>query len=218
MKKKMLLIIPTVTVNEGERIRVPTAVYNPSPTLPSVAACIPDDFEVETVEEEIEIIDFDKECDIVGISCMTCMASRAFDIAKEFKRRGKTVIFGGHHASVLPDECLKYADAVVIGEAEGGAFETLLADYLKGELKPIYKNNTLVDLAKVNPMRRDLFKKTGWFVGFEPLLFIRGCPYSCDFCSIPQLYGKQIRHFPISSVIENIKASKVKTFFFIGIL
>ena len=214
-KKKLILIIPTVTVIESERIRFPKAIYNPSPTLPSVASVVPNDYEIKAYEEEVDNIDFDEDCDIVGISCMTCQASRAFQIAEEFRKRGKTVVFGGHHPSAMPEECLNYGDSVVIGEAEGSGWKELLDDFLQNKkLKTIYRNDQLVDMSKIPPIRRNLFKNTGWLVSFEPLLFIRGCPYTCDFCSIPLLYGQKIRHFPIQRVINDIHASKGKMFFF----
>ena len=79
----------------------------------------PKEHEVKIVEEEMEDIYFDEDCDLVGISCMTTTAPRAYEIAREFKKRNKTVVMGGVHPTVMPDEALQHADSIVVGEAEG---------------------------------------------------------------------------------------------------
>ncbi|MFO7827962.1 MAG: hypothetical protein R6V23_05030, partial [Bacteroidales bacterium] len=50
----------------------------------------PSKHEVTTIEEEADDIDLDQECDLVGISCMTANAPRAYELCSEFKKRGKT--------------------------------------------------------------------------------------------------------------------------------
>jgi radical SAM superfamily enzyme YgiQ (UPF0313 family) len=62
---------------------------------------------------------------------MTSNAPRAYYLADEFKKRGKTVVMGGVHPTILPDEALQHADSVVIGEAEG-VWEQVLEDYGEG--------------------------------------------------------------------------------------
>ena len=69
-------------------------------------------------DENIEPIDFDMEVDLVGISAMTSYVKRGYEIADRFRARGTPVIMGGVHASYMPQEALKHADAVVVGEAE----------------------------------------------------------------------------------------------------
>ncbi len=59
-------------------------------------------------------INFDEECDLVGISCMTSNAGRAYEIAAEFKKRNKTVVLGGVHPTILPDEIKKISPAGTI--------------------------------------------------------------------------------------------------------
>ncbi|MCK7483915.1 MAG: cobalamin-dependent protein [Candidatus Moduliflexus flocculans] len=74
-----------------------------------------------------------------GSVSMTSNASRAYWLAREFKKRGKTVVLGGVHPTLLPDEAAPYGDSVVIGEAEG-VWAELLEDFQKGCLKKIYHN------------------------------------------------------------------------------
>ncbi len=97
-------------------------------------------------EEEKEDVDLDQECDLVGISCMTANAPRAYDLCHEFRKRGKSVVLGGVHPSILPDEAMQHANSVVIGEAEG-VWETLIKDFLNNNLQRRY-HNPMPDLTK----------------------------------------------------------------------
>ncbi len=76
----------------------------PQITLSLLAAMTPPEHEVDVCEEVYgDIIDFDGDYDIIGISLMSQTCLRGYEIANEFKKREKIVVFGGIHASV----CLK---------------------------------------------------------------------------------------------------------------
>ncbi len=172
----------------------------------------PNEHEVRILEEETEPIDLDQECDLVGISCMTANAPRAYDLCREFKKRGKTVVLGGVHPTILPDEASQHADCVVIGEAEG-VWETLINDFQNNQLQSTY-HEPIPDLGKYIP--KD-FKKIFQSRRFSliPIMTTRGCPYHCDFCCVTNLFGKKIRHVPIENVVRDIKESGSKRFIFL---
>ncbi len=110
----------------------------PQLTLSLLAGMTPEEHEIKIVEEvHNDIIDFDEDVDVVGITIMTQTAIRGYEIANEFKKRDKIVVFGGIHATVLPREAIKYGDAVVIGEAENGLWEQVLNDIESHVLKRI---------------------------------------------------------------------------------
>ena len=95
------------------------ALYPPLAGLMAVSALIPkDEYEVVLTDENIEPIDFDLKCDLVGISAMTSYVKRGYEIADIFRRKGVPVVMGGIHSSFMPTEALERADAVVVGEAE----------------------------------------------------------------------------------------------------
>ena len=172
----------------------------------------PPDFKVETIEEETEGINLDADCDLVGISCMTANAPRAYYLAQEFKKRGKKVVLGGIHPTVLPDEAAKYADSVVVGEAED-VWEELLDDFKNGKLKKQYhKPSPTLDRYIPLKFRKDNKKR---LFNVIPIMTTRGCPYSCEFCCVSDLFGKEIRHAPISNVVRDIEESKGKLYIFL---
>jgi radical SAM superfamily enzyme YgiQ (UPF0313 family) len=101
-----------------------------STTLPLLAALVPDDIEVEIIYDAVEDINYDETVDLVGITTLTNLAPRAYQIAQEYRKRGVKVVMGGMHVTALPQEGLQYADSVVIGEAED-IWPKLVADFQK---------------------------------------------------------------------------------------
>ncbi|MGA2975876.1 MAG: radical SAM protein [Spirochaetia bacterium] len=136
---KILLVDPCKNASNVNRSRGVTRF--PQISLRYISACTPPSHEVEIVEEEVRPIDFDADCDLVGITCMTANAPRAYVVADEFRRRGKRVVLGGVHPTVRPEEAARHADAVVVGEAEP-VWAGLLGDAEEGRMRNTYRSNT----------------------------------------------------------------------------
>ncbi len=172
----------------------------------------PSAYEVKIVEEESESINLEEPCDLVGISCMTATSTRAYELAKVFRARGKTVVLGGVHPTILPDEALQHSDCVVIGEAEG-VWEKLLQDFQHGRLQKKY-HNPMPDLEKYIPKDFSKITKRRLY-HLIPIMTTRGCPYNCDFCCVTNLFGEKVRHIPINNVVRDIKESGAGNFMFL---
>jgi len=208
---KILFIAPCPKDNQRH-----DSMAIPQLTLPLLAGMTPEQHEVKIIEEVHHgIIDFDQEVDVVGITIMTQTAIRGYEIANEFKKRGKTVIFGGIHATVLPHEAIKYGDAVVIGEVENGLWEQIILDVQTFSLKEFYRLEAFPHLNDFVVPRRDLIKTSAGKFGIAPIETSRGCPYQCDFCTVSRSFGTKQRHKPIDLVIKDIKGIKEKVLFFI---
>ncbi len=205
---KILLISPTVDSEQR---------FNKELMIPQLALYIlegltPPEYDVKIIEEETTDINLEEECNLVGISCMTANAPRAYELCQEFRIRGKTVILGGVHPTILPDEAMQHADCVVVGEAEG-VWETLLKDFQNNNLKRKY-NEPTPDLGKYIPKNYNKINNKSQFK-LIPIMTTRGCPYNCDFCCVTNLFGKKIRHVPIENVVREIQESGVKNFIFL---
>lgn len=205
---KILLVAPSVDPNE----KTNRQMMMPQLALIILQGLTPKEHQVVTVDEEAEDIDLEHDCDLVGISFMTSNASRAYWLAREFKKRGRTVILGGVHPTLLPDEASPYADSVVIGEAEG-VWAKLLEDHQKGCLKKTY-HNPRPDLSVYVPKDFSKVVKRRLFA-LVPIVTSRGCPYHCDFCCVTDLFGKEIRHIPVENVVRDIQESGRKNFIFL---
>ncbi len=179
-----------------------------------LAALTPSRHEISIIDESLSEIDFDQEVDLVAITAITPLAPRGYEIADQFRKRGRKVVMGGIHVSWLPEEAKAHSDSVVIGEADE-IWTEILEDVEKGKLKPFYHQRERTDLSRLPIPRRDLLPRKGYL--FHNLIqTTRGCPYDCEFCSVTALHGRSYRMRPISEVekeIQSLERSKAYIFF-----
>ncbi|CEP69528.1 Elongator protein 3/MiaB/NifB [Moorella glycerini] len=174
----------------------------PPLNLITLAALTPPQHEVTILDESLTDLDFDAKYDLVGISAMTALAPRAYEIADAFRKKGTRVVLGGMHPSALPEEAGAHADAVVIGEAEG-SWQRLLADLEDGKLQPIYRQHERPSLEHMVHPRRDLLLRDRYLVP-DTVQTTRGCPFACSFCTVSQFFGKSFRFRPVEEVIHEV--------------
>ena len=180
------------------------ALYSPLAGLLAVAAAIPRDrYEVVLTDENIEEIDFDLKCDLVGISAMTAYVNRGYEIADAFRDRGVPVVMGGVHPSFMPQEALQHVDAVVIGEAEL-VLPRLLDDLEDGSMRGTYKSDRLHPMAGIQMPRYDLLKPHR-YVNKTFVQTSRGCHQGCTFCAEPLMNGLKFRYRPVEEVVHEVE-------------
>lgn len=181
-------------------------------TLPLLAALTPEKHQVKAIDENVEPIDFDQPADLVSITALTPTAPRAYEVADEFRRRGKKVVLGGVHPSLMVDEAAAHADAVVVGEAEE-VWPELLEDLENGGMKQRYQAEVKPSLAGLPIPRRDLMKENA-YLNIPKVETSRGCPYRCSFCSTTVFYGPRMRFRPVEDVVAEVKAAEHRFVFF----
>ncbi len=178
----------------------------PPLNLMTLAALTPASCSVTILDEHVHSIDFDEPVDLVGVTAMTNQAERAYEIADRYRRRGVRVVIGGMHASALPDEALRFTDAVAVGEAER-TWPELVNDFCAGRLMSHYPCGELPELRDLPLARRDLLRSDDYFT-FNVMQTSRGCPHRCSFCSVSTFSGKRFRYRPTEEVIEEVKYLK----------
>ncbi len=183
--------------------------YIPTLGLMTVASLTPADIDVSITDERIEGIDFSEDIDLVGISSMTCQAKRAYEIARIYREKGITVVLGGVHPSLLPEEVSSFCDSVVIGEAEE-SWSALIEDFRKGTLKKSYSCQGKE--ARPPSLRWDLYSSKG-YLPISPIQMVKGCPLDCEFCSVPSAFGNTFRMRSIEDVSKEIEAAERYLFF-----
>ncbi|MBU0485515.1 MAG: B12-binding domain-containing radical SAM protein [Proteobacteria bacterium] len=206
--KKILLISPAYRTKLLENVRV---LALPPLNLGLIASHTPAEYEVRILDEAFDDIDYDTEVDLVGITCMTPLAPRAYEISREFRKRGVVVVLGGIHPSMMPEEAGQFADAVVVGEGEE-LWPQLLQDFTGGRLQKLYRVETRPDITNLPAPRRDLLTNK-YFV--QTVQTSRGCPHNCKFCSVTRFNGGQYRMRAIDHVIDEINGIPDKRLFII---
>ncbi|MFT5467449.1 MAG: radical SAM superfamily enzyme YgiQ (UPF0313 family) [Verrucomicrobiales bacterium] len=181
----------------------------PSLGLLTLAGMTPDDIEIGYVE----VPDPDSlgdslpgDFDVVAISSFSSMIKDAYAIADRYRAAGTTVILGGLHVTLMPDEAAKHADVILIGEAEV-IWKDIIEDLRHGKAKPRYdaRGNTF-DFAGSPMPRFDLLDINQY--NRLTVQTQRGCPFSCEFCAASIRLNPKFRTKPIDRVIAEIHAIK----------
>jgi radical SAM superfamily enzyme YgiQ (UPF0313 family) len=204
----------------------------PSLALLTLAGATPEGVELEYIEVD-DVAAFAQrprlDFDLVALSTYTARAFDAYLVADAYRAHGVPVVFGGLHATVLPEEAAQHADAVVVGEGEL-TWPEVVRDFQRGGrsgMRRIYREVRPGQFSlKDSPMPRfDLLARpapacadretdsgtTGEIhrLGAYNRITIqttRGCPWDCDFCAASKLYGPRYRLKPVEHVLEEVDA------------
>jgi radical SAM superfamily enzyme YgiQ (UPF0313 family) len=207
-KMKRLLLINPVGRRSGFLLSRFSTVQPLS--LAYVASVTPSDWHVTIADEVFEDV-ATREADLIGITAFTSNINRAYELAARYRASGIKVVLGGIHASMLPEEALKYADAVVVGEAEG-IWRRVLEDFENGRMSGAY-TGPRVDLESSPPRpRRDLLNPRYLFQSVQTS---RGCPFNCEFCSVSNYLGTAYRQRDPDDVLDELSSVPSKYILFL---
>jgi radical SAM superfamily enzyme YgiQ (UPF0313 family) len=174
----------------------------PNLSLPTVAGITPRAHEVVLCDENVEPIDFDTGADIVGLTGYVIHTQRIFDIAAEFRRRGKFVVAGGPFASLCPEELRDKVDVLFVDEAEY-TWPQFLEDYQAGTWQKEYRQDEKPSMHDSPLPRFDLLKIDHYRT--MTIQFARGCPFNCEFCDIIVMYGRRPRTKAVAQVMAEVE-------------
>ena len=173
----------------------------PNLSLPTVAGITPREHEIVLCDENVEPIDFDTDADIVGLTGYVVHEKRIFELAKEFRRRGKFVVAGGPLASLCPEKLRDKVDVVFVDEAEY-TWPQFLADYSAGNWQSEYNQHEKPSMHDSPLPRFDLLKVDRYRT--MTIQFARGCPFNCEFCDIIVMYGRKPRTKTVAQVMAEV--------------
>ena len=198
--------------------------FMPNSTLPFIRSMTPDEF--DGIPIEVFAIDEYVQTDLgylellKGADCPVLLAlvgtqshqfQRALDLALFAKSRGVDhCIIGGPHPMTC-DTTLLHARGVSFALAEAELiWPSILHDAVHGQLRPVYGQSErwqreLDSPVLIPPSRRELRRHVVPMLGIYPA---RGCPYSCNFCSVIKIAGHKVRSQTIATTIESLRAAK----------
>ncbi len=216
MLRRILIIYPC-----WPKIPEQTEFHLPPHGPVCMAASIPDDYEIEFIDENVQSLPSQFEADLVFLSVMlTCQLPRALEIAALVRRQGIKVVAGGIAAMLHAEEVRQHVDACFLGETEGGHLSVLLADWERGELKEVYDfMHDQPDIRLVGPARRDILNYDFYsYRGFRMVDLVhasRGCRFNCFPCATAYLGGRKFRPRPLEKVVEEIEQIDNDRLFFV---
>jgi radical SAM superfamily enzyme YgiQ (UPF0313 family) len=211
---KITLIMPGVGRKPGEKY-VNSWKMEPLP-LAVLAAATPPEVEVCFYDDRLEAIPYDEPTDLVGINVETYTARRSYAIAAQYRARVVPVVLGGYHPTLVPHEAMNFCDAIVEGEGEA-VWPQVIEDAQNDQLQKRYRqcggHRSCSETFRARP-RREIFagKK------YMPVTLIetgRGCPFSCEFCSVSQFFNHTAVARQVDDVVAEVEASANRTVFFV---
>ena len=208
-----------VLIHPGREGRIWGRATGAPYTLMRLASMAPPDISVEIWDENLNPLDGKLRQlgphDLVGITSKTLAVESAERFAGLAHRAGvKTVVVGGTHATLMPDDVARWADVVVTGEAYR-TWPQLLRDAQNDALQPRYHDTEWADLAGVASITNRVIalmdeNRNYW----TPMMEItRGCPRNCTFCTAIRVSGQRMRLRPIDEVVDEIRRRRISRFF-----
>ncbi len=175
-----------------------------------IAGATPASYPVEFTDEMVSPVSRDSEADIVAISFLTPAALNAYALGDHFRSKGRYVVFGGTHTTIMPDEARAHADTIIIGEGEA-LWGQFLTDYNAGIPRPVYQAGEFPDLSGLAPVRRELLPihqypyENPIEIGVESMEFSRGCAARCAYCVVPSTQGPEFRNIPLNDIVTGFE-------------
>ncbi|MFQ5560730.1 MAG: cobalamin-dependent protein, partial [Nitrospinota bacterium] len=162
-----------------------------------------------TVEEALASSD----AEIVALSVQTPSFGFAAEVAKIAKKYNKTVIAGGIHATINPDDFFStgFFDYLITGEGEITLPELVKGLHTGTTMDSLLHGKPVTDMSGLpRPKDFPLYEK-----GYREVYNVetgRGCPARCTYCvsGKNQLFGREIKHRATADIVEGIDFFKKK--------
>lgn len=172
--------------------------------LLTISSMLPGTWERRLVDMNVRRLkDSDIEwADVVFCTAMIVQKDSLEEVVARCKARGKRVVVGGPYVSTSADQ-LPGADHVFVGEAETTLPE-FLRDLESGEPRRVYQSSEKpsLALAPVPDFRiADIKRYSAMSIQYS-----RGCPFSCEFCDIIEIYGRVPRTKSNQQMIAELDA------------
>lgn len=169
-------------------------------------------FDVQFFDESYKIPDYEKiDSDYILITSMSATATRGYELADLFKKKGKKVFMGGLHVTFKPKEALQHCDKVVIGEGENIIFDLINDKYKKN----VIHGSPVLDMDSIPMPDYSLVEGIDRNPGVVSVCTSRGCPFNCKFCSLKAMFGRKYRTISTDRIIKYLSQFKrIKTLCF----
>jgi hopanoid C-2 methylase len=214
-RRRVLCVFPHYTpsfgtFNHAYRLMKGVRAFMPPQGLLLIAAYMPEGWPVRFIDENIRkatTAEFEW-ADVILVSGMHVQGQQIHDIAERAHAAGKVVTLGGPSASASP-EMYPDIDYLHVGEM-GDATDRLIACLDESVARPPaqirFETKERLPLQDFPIPAYDLIPLKNYLM--LTLQFSSGCPYLCEFCDIPNLYGRQPRFKTAAQITAELDAMR----------
>lgn len=161
--------------------------------------------------------------DAIVLNITTTSAHYDYEIIKLIPKEIKKIAFGTH-AMAIPDDCFNNGiDYVLLGDPEASIKELINNNFKVDSIKGVIDRNNRTGIPNyVEDLNQlpfpalefiDIEKYRTLYIKskrFSVLLGSRGCPYLCNFCLMPHLFGNKIRLRSINNIVDEMQYTHEK--------
>ncbi len=171
--------------------------------LLTVAALLPQDFELRLVDMNVEPLTEEmlSWADLVFSSSMLIQKESLQRLIGRCREHGVPHVAGGPYPTGSFQQ-IEGVDHFVLNEAEI-TLAPFLEDLARGRAGRVYTDTARPDLSLTPPPRFDLLRPSCY--ASMALQFSRGCPHHCEFCDIVELFGHRSRTKPAAQFIQELE-------------
>ncbi len=209
--RNILCVFPAYTPAFGTFAHAFPLLYNVRAFMPPqgllvLAAYLPERWPIRFIDENIARAkpeDF-SWADAVLVSGMHVQAPQIRDIHKRAKAAGKPVVLGGPSVSAAPEMYpdIEYLHIGELGDATDAIIERLAADVSLPAQQVCFKTKERLPLSDFPIPAYGMIPLGQYLIG--SIQFSSGCPYQCEFCDIPGLYGRVPRLKSAEQIIAEL--------------
>src|SRR5215208_554562 len=199
-RRRILCVFPAYTPSFGTfshayKLMQGVHAFMPPQGLLLIAAYLPVGWQVRFIDENIqEATAADLAwADVVLASGMHIQAPQLRDIHARVKAAGKPMVLGGPSVSSAPEMYpeIEYLHMGEVGDATEELIRQLDESIAPPPRQVRFETKERLPLCDFPVPAYDLIPLERYLIG--SLQFSSGCPYRCEFCDIPGLYGRQPR-------------------------